>query len=211
MAWRTVFILEYLGPLLIHPVAYFILTSSASYLQTLSLAFLTTHFLKREIETLFVHRFSAATMPASNLFKNSAHYWILAGANIAFFTYRPSAPAAGESNPYVTYPALAFFIIGELANLGTHIILRGLRSSGGTERKIPKGLGFDVVTCPNYGFEALAWIGIAMVTWSWSTVFFAVVAVAQMGVWAQKKEQRYRKEFGGEYKKKRSVMLPGIW
>ena len=211
MAWRTVFILEYLGPLIIHPLAYVSLTSSPSYLQTLSLSLLTIHFLKRELETLFVHRFSAATMPASNLFKNSAHYWILAGANIAFFTYRPSAPAAGESNPYITYPALALFIIGELANLSTHLTLRGLRSSGGTERQIPHGLGFGWVTCPNYGFETLAWIGIALVTWSWSTVFFAVVAVAQMGVWGQKKEQRYRKEFGGEYRKKRYVMLPGVW
>ena len=211
MAWRTVFILEYLGPLLIHPLAYFTLTSSPSYLQSLSLALLTIHFLKRELETLFVHRFSAATMPASNLLKNSAHYWILAGANIAFFTYRPSSPAAGESNPYITYPAVALFAIAELANLSTHLTLRGLRSSGGTERNIPKGLGFSWVTCPNYGFETLAWIGIAMVTWSWSTVFFAVVAIGQMGVWAKKKEQRYRKEFGGEYKKKRYGMLPGIW
>lgn len=57
----------------------------------------------------------------------------------------------------------------------------------------------------------MAWIGVTMVTWSWSTVFFAVVAVAQMGLWGQKKEQRYRKEFGDVYKKKKYVMLPGIW
>ena len=90
-------------------------------------------------------------------------------------------------------------------------MLRNLRSSGGAERGIPKGLGFDIVTCPNYMFEAMAWVGIAMVSWSFSTVFFAVVAVGQMGVWAGKKEERYRRDFGGKYKAKRSVMLPGIW
>ena len=60
-------------------------------------------------------------------------------------------------------------------------------------------------------FEAMAWVGIAMCSWSFSTVFFAVVAVGQMGVWAGKKEERYRRDFGGRYKKKGSVMLPGIW
>lgn len=68
-----------------------------------------------------------------------------------------------------------------------------------------------MVTCPNYMFEAVAWVGIAMVSWSWSTILFAVVAVGQMAVWARKKEERYRRDFGGRYKPKRWVMLPGIW
>ena len=150
-------------------------------------------------------------MPIMNIFKNSAHYWLLAGANIAFWTYRQNAPAAQESNPYITYPGLALFAIGELGNLANHLTLRGLRSSGGTERGIPRGLGFDLVTCPNYMFETLAWIGIALTTWSLSTVLFAVVAVGQMGLWARKKEKRYRREFGDKYKRKQNVMLPGIW
>ena len=42
-------------------------------------------------------------------------------------------------------------------------------------------------------------------------MLFTVVALAQMGSWAAKKERRYRKEFGGKYKSKRFVMLPGIY
>lgn len=202
---------EYIGPLIIHPILYALLSPSPSYLQTLSLNLICIHYLKRELETLFVHRFSSATMPIMNIFKNSAHYWLLAGANIAFWTYRQNAPAVQESNPYITYPGLALFAIGELGNLANHLTLRGLRSSGGTERGIPRGLGFDLVTCPNYMFETLAWIGIALITWSLSTVLFAVVAVGQMGLWARKKEKRYRREFGDKYKRKRNVMLPGIW
>ncbi len=172
---------------------------------------ITLHFVKRELETLFLHRFSAATMPARNIFKNSAHYWLLAGVNIAFWCYRPFSMTAAPSNRLITYLGVLLYVIGELANLSTHITLRNLRSSGGKERGIPQGVGFELVTCPNYMFEAIAWIGIALVSWSWSTVLFVLVAVGQMGVWAGGKEKKYRREFGDKYKKKRFVMLPGLW
>lgn len=150
-------------------------------------------------------------MPAFNIFKNSAHYWLLSGLNMAYWIYLPSAPAAQQSNYMIAHIGLALFVVGELGNLNAHLTLRGLRSSGGAERGIPQGFGFDWVTCPNYMFETIAWIGISMVSWSLSTVFFAVVAVGQMGVWAKKKEGRYRNDFGGKYAKKRYGMLPLMW
>ena len=130
---------------------------------------------------------------------------------MAYWIYIPIAAAASESNPYVTYPGLALFIIGELGNLSNHITLRNLRSPGGVERRIPHGLGFDLVTCPNYMFEVIAWTGIAMISWSLSTVIFMVSAVGPMAIWAKKKESKYRKEFGGKYQRKAYTMIPGIW
>ena len=130
---------------------------------------------------------------------------------MAYWIYIPTASAAGESNPYITYPALALFAIGELGNFSNHITLRNLRSEGGAERGIPQGLGFNWVTCPNYMFETIAWTGIAMITWSWSTVLFMAVAMSFMGAWAANRESRYRKEFGGQYFKKRYVLFPFIW
>lgn len=169
------------------------------------------HFVKREYETLCVHRFSAATMPFRNVFKNSAHYWLLSGVNLAYWTYHPSSPTAGKSNPLLTYAGIAAYVVGELGNLSTHMTLKNLRRPGTTERGIPKGLGFGMVTCPNYMFETLSWIGVWMVTWSLSTLVFLLAAVPQMAVWAVKKEKRYRKEFGDKYKRKRFVMLPGLY
>jgi very-long-chain enoyl-CoA reductase len=169
------------------------------------------HYAKREFETLFVHRFSAATMPARNIFKNSFHYWILSGAFLGYFAYGPTSPTAGAIHPILTTLGLLSYAVGELGNLNAHLILRSLRSSGGKERGIPRGLGFNIVTCPNYMFEALVWIGVSLVTRSWATVIFAVISVGQMALWAKKKERRYRREFGDKYKNKRFVIFPGLY
>ncbi|KAI9804673.1 MAG: 3-oxo-5a-steroid 4- dehydrogenase [Piccolia ochrophora] len=211
IAWRTVFVLEYLGPLIIHPILYYFLTSSSpSTLQTLTLTLITLHFAKRELETLFIHRFSAATMPLVNLPKNCAHYWLLSGLNLAYWTYVSSSPTARESNPWITYPALVAWAVGEVGNLGTHVVLRNLRSHGGKERGVPTGWGFGTVTCPNYGFEVLVWVAVWALTWSLSAGIFVAVAGVQMALWARKKEGKYRREFGDKYKRKRSVMVPGL-
>ena len=211
IAWRTVFVIEYLGPLLIHPILYLTLTDSRpSFLQTLTLALVLIHFGKRELEILLVHRFSAASMPVFNLFKNSGHYWFLSGLNMAYWVYYPGANIAQGSNPYITSTGLVLFIVGEVGNLIDHLILRNLRSAGGTERGIPEGLGFDLVTCPNYMFESVAWLGIIMISWSLSTVLFVVVALIQMAIWAQKKEAKYRREFGAKYRRKRYTVIPGV-
>ncbi|KAJ6149545.1 hypothetical protein N7471_000744 [Penicillium samsonianum] len=223
IAWRTVFIIEYLGPLLIpalflfplRPLLYFTFDKplpTPSDLQLLVCALLSVHFLKREFETIFVHRFSSATMPARNIVKNSAHYWVLAGFNIAYWVFRPDATAATSTpNQALVYAGLALFVFGELANLNAHYILRNLRRPGTTERGIPSGFGFSVVTCPNYFFEILAWLGIFLVSQlNWSVLFFVIVGGLQMWSWGWKKEKRYRKEFGDKYKKKRAVIFPGL-
>lgn len=218
IAWQTVFLIEYAGPLVILPLMYLLrpyvyanAPRSASAAQTTSCILIVVHFLKRELETLYMHRFSNATMPFRNIFKNSAHYWIFGGANIAYWIYRPDAPTAQDYHPHLVTFACFLFLIGELGNLSTHMTLRALRSDGGTERGIPDGLGFDLVTCPNYTFETIAWAGIWFMTWSWSTGIFVVIAVAQMAIWARKKEARYRKDFGDNYQKKRFGMIPGLF
>ena len=130
---------------------------------------------------------------------------------MAFWFYRSNSPMAQPSNPLIIYPGLLLYTIGELGNLRTHLILRNLRSSGGKERGIPQGLGFSICTCPNYMFEIIAWIGMLLLSRSLSTLLFMMVAGGYMGAWARGKERRYRKEFGDKYKKKRWLMLPGLW
>lgn len=222
LGWRFVYIIEYLGPLAIPPLFLYLLRpylyfnfeqiAEPSQLQVLVCALLVIHFLKRELETIFVHRFSLATMPARNIFKNCGHYWALAGVNIAYWVFRPDSPTATDSlNPILYNGGLALFVFGELANLNAHLILRNLRRPGTTERGIPRGFGFGLVTCPNYMFEIIAWIGIYLLTGlSWSVFLFIVVGTLQMWAWAKKKERRYRQEFGDKYKRKRFAVLPPL-
>lgn len=208
--------MEYFGPILIHTLFYYLrqpiygTSSPPAKVQTLSYLLICLHFLKREFETIFIHRFSLATMPAFNIVKNSAHYWVLSGVLIAYFTYHPGSSAA-QPRSLVTNVGLGLFAVGEVFNFLSHLTLRNLRKPGSTERGIPRGFDFDLVTCPNYMWETIAWVGIFLVNLNWSTVVFAVVAVAQMAVWAKKKERRYRKEFGDKYKRKRFSILPGIY
>ena len=213
ISWRTVFFLEYLGPLLIHQAYLYNYVyrqgHALSLVQLLSYLCITFHFIKREYETLFVHRFSHATMPLRNLFKNSAHYWLLSGVGIGHFLYSSSFadPDWTRSSPGLLYALLGFFIFSELANFYTHIILRDLRPAGSTARAIPRGFTFNLVSCPNYFHEICAWLAVSLLAGLPSCWFFTAVASVQMGLWALKKHSRYQQEFP-DYPKARRAMIP---
>ena len=206
ISWRTVFIIEYLGPLLIHPAIFCLYPGARSSAQYVTLAMVCLHFLKREYETVFVHRFSSETMPFFNLFKNCAHYWLIGGAFLAAITY--SDRYATETHNFPRY-SMFLFTLAELCNFKTHTILRDLRPAGTTERRIPRGLGFDQVSCPNYFFEILAWVAMSSVTNSWASWVFTAVGGIQMWFWSVKKHRRYKKEFPN-YPKERKILIPFV-
>ncbi|KAM5530870.1 hypothetical protein V8D89_015455 [Ganoderma adspersum] len=223
VAWRTVFLIEYAGPLVIHPLFYhfprvfFGGPVQHSVLQKYVYAAVLAHFAKRELETVFVHRFSHGTMPLRNIFKNSAHYHLLSGVLLAWSIYSPTFAANSpwirgtvRENPTFLWSCLAAFVFAELSNLSTHISLRNLRPEGTTKRAIPRGYGFGLVSCPNYFFETLAWAAVTVMTGSYAAGIFLVVSTYQMTVWALKKHRNYKKEFGKEYPRNRKAMFPFI-
>ncbi|ORY64340.1 3-oxo-5-alpha-steroid 4-dehydrogenase [Pseudomassariella vexata] len=230
LAWRTVFLIEYFGPLLFHPLFLGLRSyiypalypyvknyvsepnsgNALSLSQKLTFGCVLLHFLKREYETAFVHRFSASTMPFWNIFRNSFFYWAVAGLLAAFEVYAPFSPAAHAKNHAIDALGLALFAFGETGNFMVHKYLSSLRSPGGTERQIPKGLGFGLVTSPNYMYEQLAWAGVILISRSPSVALFISIGMYYMFIWGKGKERAYRKEFGDKYKKKRYVMLPGL-
>lgn len=167
------------------------------------------HYLKREYETFFVHRFSNDTMPFFNLFKNSFHYWFICGVlNMYFFIHPLYTPPAWASDEIFTGFFVAFFIF-EFLNLKTHAVLRDLRKPGSSERGIPHGWGFDTVSCANYFWEAMCWTMFAVQGQTIGGYIFLLFSAGQMLEWALKKHKRYKKEFPN-YPKNRKAMFPFI-
>ncbi|GME70955.1 unnamed protein product [Ambrosiozyma monospora] len=223
IGWRTVYFCEYLGPLVIHALTYFGVYDATNVTRTQNLAFILVmlHFLKREAETLFIHTFSAATMPVTYLFRNCGHYWIFSGVLLALSIYAPQIGyeetwkkyafhVANRSNEeLIGYGAL--WVLFQLSNFYSHYILRQLRSDGSKEHKIPYGFAFSLVSFPNYMFESLAWLVFSVMVNNWSAYLFWFIGTATMMNWAQQKHRKYKKEFGDRYPKNRKAMFPFVF
>lgn len=219
VGYRTVFLLEYAGPLAIYPLFYLFPSmfysqqpGGAKYpVQTLALAFWTFHYAKRILETIYVHKFHHATMPIFNLYRNCAYYWIFA-AFVAYFVNHPlyTPPAWTQS---VVCLALAF--LSQVANFRCHLILANLRKGGDTGYKIPRGFLFEFITCPNYTTEFLAWLLYSIGVQAVAPFVFTLAGLYQMSMWAIQKHKRLRKVFNGQDGSakypKRWIMLPPVF
>ena len=167
------------------------------------------HYTKRELETLFVHRFSLATMPFFNIFKNSFHYWVLNGLGIMYFLLHPQYTAPDWQTEEITYAMFGVFWLFEFLNFMCHVTLRNLRKPGTTERNIPNGWGFGFVSCANYFWESLCWITFSLTTQVLGAYLFTAVSFGQMTIWALKKHKRYKEDFP-DYPKGRKSIVPFI-
>ena len=217
IGYRTVFLWEYFGPL-----AFVLLyatrpswiygpgAASAKWnpVACLGIAAWTFHFLKRELETIFVHRFSRPTMPLFNLFKNSIYYWSF-GVAVGYPLCHPDYTAPGSSQVLFGF---LLFVIAEVCNGWVHIQFRNMRvAEGSTLRPIPTGVLFTYVSCPNYTFEVLAWVAFSMMTQIAASYVFTLVGLFQMTDWAMKKHKGYLKTYGKEYKElRRTSIIPFV-
>uniref|UniRef100_A0AC34RFS8 Very-long-chain enoyl-CoA reductase n=1 Tax=Panagrolaimus sp. JU765 TaxID=591449 RepID=A0AC34RFS8_9BILA len=220
IAWKTVFLCEYAGPLLVYPIFYlrpsFIYGAGAGdkpvhFAVTLALICHSFHYLKRLYETQFVHRFSNGTMPFFNLFKNCSYYWGFA-AFMSYFVNHPLYTSAALGSLQI-YLGLAGFFICELGNYSIHILLRDLRPPGTKERKIPYPnsnpltLMYNFTSCPNYTYEVGSWVSFSLMTQCLPALFFTLAGFIQMKIWADGKHRNYKKEFAN-YPKNRKPIVP---
>lgn len=134
-------------------------------------------------------------MPILNIFKNCGHYWGLSGLLIAIPLYGPWNGATAVANTvrandtYINVCTAIWAVstvarspieelladsrssseqFGQFSNLLTHLNLRSLRPAGTKTRAIPRGYGFDLVSCPNYFFETIVWVAFSALTLDWA-------------------------------------------
>jgi len=221
IGWKTVFLLEYAGPLVLYLLAYtrpsILYGADAAQkpiadIVHIAAACWALHYGKRLLETLFVHRFSHGTMPIFNLFKNCSYYWGF-GLYIAYYVNHPLyTPPACKCQ---SLGALGVFLLAELGNFSIHMALRNLRPPGTKERRIPFPTWnpftklFDFVSCPNYTYEVLAWIAFTTMTNTLPTAIFTLAGFYQMSVWALGKHRNYKKEFK-DYPRRRKAIVPFV-
>ncbi|XP_033229440.1 very-long-chain enoyl-CoA reductase isoform X1 [Belonocnema kinseyi] len=218
IGWKTVFLVEYAGPMIVYLWLFqrpwiFYGTVDNKMHSTAQFAAIcwTIHYAKRLLETLFVHRFSHATMPLRNLFKNSSYYWLFA----MYVAYHMNHPLYTSPNQTQVFIGAAIFLICEAGNLSIHLALRNLRPAGTTVRRIPQAtanpftLLFNLVSCPNYTYEVGSWIGFTIMTQCLPAGLFAFAGAYQMTIWALGKHRAYKKEFS-DYPKSRKAIIPWL-
>ena len=162
------------------------------------------HYVKRILETAFVHKFSRETMPITNLFKNCGYYWGYTLLN-AYVLCNPAYVAPYGDSSTVLYSMAAAFAVSELLNLQTHIQLASANTGESSKSKskdgrviavreaVTGGL-FQLVACPNYTFEVLAWVlwsAMTNMAFGW---LFGLTGLAQMTQWAYQKHSKYVKQ-----------------
>lgn len=199
VSYRILFFFEYLGPLILYPIFYYFpVYQFFGYkgervihpVQTYALYYWCFHYFKRIMETFFVHRFSHATSPISNVFRNCAYYWSF-GSFIAYYVNHPLYTPVSDLQMKIGF---AFGIICQIANFYCHILLKNLRSTDGSGGyQIPRGFLFNIVTCANYTTEIYQWVGFNIATQTVAGYIFLVVAALIMTNWALTKHRRLKK------------------
>ena len=215
--YRLVYVLEYLGPLVFSILFFiryaFIYTKNNpnKNLQThvVCYFFMTFfHYIKRILESIYVHIFSRTTMPLSNLFKNCAYYWGIFGILCGYTLFNPY----GKDLTFLKIPRyffIMFFFSAELKNLRTHMILRDIKIKGkGKKYMPPKVDGFELVTCANYMWEFFAWISFSIFSLNPFVVLFTICGFLQMKQWALRKHHDMKKAYGDKYSKEIFAFIP---
>ncbi|ORY34827.1 3-oxo-5-alpha-steroid 4-dehydrogenase-domain-containing protein [Naematelia encephala] len=221
--YRTLYLWEYVGPIFLNPLflhfSYLLwgpYTPSTLQLAVRNLTII--HFLKRFLESIFVHSFSRPTLPLAYVFRNSLYYWGVNGLLIGLTFYRPGNSASAlkgtiYDDPRWIYGWTTWILINEALNLYTHLHLASLRTPPGHPRKFPTGFGFGTVVCANYWFETLQVLGTVAITGGDpGSLVYLVISTYFMQLWAGQKYARYKKEFDPKiFPGKRWKMFPPIY
>lgn len=168
-----------------------------------------SHFLRRALESAWLHRYSRPRFPLADALVEYAYYWGF-GAWIAWSLAR-ATPAVTLG----TWLGVVLFLVGELGNHRCHRMLAALRPTGGDDRPIPHGFLFERVSCPHYFFEITTWVGFALVVRSPAASVFLALGAGILSTWAWQRHRDYRQRFDGRdgvtYPPARRALVPFVF
>lgn len=136
------------------------------------------------------------------------------GVNAYLNGYYIFTLSGGYDNQWLADPrfisGVALFVIGFIINRQADHTLRNLRRPGESGYKIPYGVLYRWISCPNYFGEIITWIGWAVATWSLPGLTFATWTMANLVPRARAHHAWYRERFP-DYPPERRALVPGIW
>ncbi|XP_053921769.1 trans-2,3-enoyl-CoA reductase-like isoform X2 [Cuculus canorus] len=166
VGWTTFFLTEYTGPLLIYLLFYIRLSTIYDQVEStknfrhpvvhLACFCHCSHYIRRLLETLFVHKFSGGHTPLRNMIKGCAFYWGFTSW-IAYYINHPQYTPPSFGHRQVFFAALAFL----MCEAGNHFINVALahHTHSGNKACFPSPTYnpftwlFLLVSCPNYTYE----------------------------------------------------------
>jgi protein-S-isoprenylcysteine O-methyltransferase Ste14 len=116
---------------------------------------------------------------------------------------------------WLTSPQFVFglmiFLTGFVINNWSDHILLSLRSDEHDRSyKIPRGVLYKYVTCPNYFGEMVEWLGWSILTWSPAGFVFFLYTVANLAPRAVHTHEWYLTKFN-DYPKERKYLVPFVY
>lgn len=188
------------------------------------------HFVKRIMETLFVHKYSGhCSAPVAGFIGT---FYALLSLLISVQTSRVPVAFYDGADIMLNIGA-TLFVAGELGNLYHHQLLGAMRepkaqpvpatpttadalsespAAGTSDRYvIPSGGGFDLVTMPHYSFELLAWFGIVACAQQLNVLLVALGMSSYLSGRAVATTRWYEKKFGDKWPKGRRHLVPFLF
>jgi very-long-chain enoyl-CoA reductase len=169
-------------------------------------AMLAIHFVKRVLETLFVHKYSGSVALEDSVPISTSY------TAQTFFLIYAQLLSAGMTVPFpqLRWLGIALFAIGIAGNGYHHWMLANLRKDGIKKYIVPTGGLFGVFVCPHYIFEITDFVGIALVSqtfFGWCLAWFVLCYLTGRSF---STKQWYMKKVEG-FPENRSVLIPGIF
>ncbi|XP_023665184.2 trans-2,3-enoyl-CoA reductase-like isoform X1 [Paramormyrops kingsleyae] len=208
VGWTTVFLTQYIGPLLIYLMFYFhtwnLYDSSIKKQRPLVVHLAcfchSLHYVKHLLETLYVHRLSDGYTPLRNLLKGCAFYWGFTSW-LGYYVNHPLYTPPYFANKQII-PSFFSFLFCEAGNFFINMAL-AQHSHTASPSPYPKATCnpftwlFMVVHCPQYTYEIGAWISLAIMTQTVPVAVFAALVSIQKLLRARRRHHRHQKQSSG--------------